>query len=115
MKRKMNMFRINVLRDQWVILIISAGLSLICLTTLFYLDLWRHREHSDKDEKEDEMKSDEEKRQVSEKYKTNYLSYSDGITWSLKALIAVISIFSILYTIFIILLNSIILYLLTIE
>ena len=77
------MFRYELLRNEWIILVLFAGTAMVFYLVLFYLDFWKPRE---KDEKSGE-------------YRENYLSVFEGIPWALKVTIFLIVVIMTTYAI----------------
>ncbi len=78
------MFQYEILRNRWVILMLFTGLVLLLIIALFFLDYFTPRKVSE--EKPDE-------------YET-HLSAWEGIPWGLKAVIGIILIFAVSYSIY---------------
>ena len=76
------MLRFDVLQNDWVILAILGGIVLVLLTCITYLDMWTPRKEKDG------------------KTVTGWLTWWEGIPWSLKFIYVALILFVICFTIY---------------
>jgi len=77
------MFRYELLRNEWVLLILFGGTALVFYVVLYYFDFWQPRPRDE----------------ATGKHKLKFLSAFEGIPWSIKIIIFLIVVIMTTYAI----------------